>query len=51
VLNELYCAKLHSQLVHDELRKQSGKSCGKVLGDGLTHLLSGDEFYGRVVEC
>ncbi|KIK90952.1 hypothetical protein PAXRUDRAFT_150722, partial [Paxillus rubicundulus Ve08.2h10] len=46
----LYCAKLHSQLVHNELKKQSGKDCRKVLCNGLPHSLSGDEFYGRVVE-
>lgn len=50
VLNELYCAKLRSQLAHNESKKRSGKNRGKVLGDGLPRLLSGDEFYGRVVE-
>jgi len=49
-LNELYCAKLRSQLAHNESKKRSGKNRGKVLGDGLPRLLSGDEFYGRVVE-
>ncbi|KAF8834305.1 hypothetical protein BDN67DRAFT_915209 [Paxillus ammoniavirescens] len=50
VLNEWYCAKLHSQLAHNKSKKQSGKNCGKVLDDGLLRLLLGDEFYERVVE-
>ncbi|KAG6328433.1 hypothetical protein ID866_10657 [Astraeus odoratus] len=48
ILNEMYCAKLHSQLAQHE-RKKGRKGKGKVLGDGLPWLLSGDEFYNKVV--
>jgi hypothetical protein len=30
--------------------KEKGKAKGKLVGDGLPLLLSGDEFYGKVVE-
>ncbi|KAJ8592234.1 hypothetical protein M405DRAFT_695312, partial [Rhizopogon salebrosus TDB-379] len=50
ILNEMYCAKIRSQLAHHESKKRAGNSGGKVLGDGLPRLLSGDEFYERVVE-
>jgi len=50
VLNEMYCAKIRSQLAHHESKKRAGNNGGKILGDGLLRLLSGDEFYERVVE-
>ncbi|KAG1818202.1 uncharacterized protein BJ212DRAFT_1480019 [Suillus subaureus] len=50
ILNEMYCAKICSQLAHQELKKQAGNNGGKILGDGLPHLLSGDEFYERVIQ-
>ena len=50
VLNEMYCSMLRGQLAHYEKRKNSPKGMGKLVGDGLPRLLSGDEFYERVVE-
>jgi hypothetical protein len=50
VLNEMYCTKLQFQLQHAEEKKAKGKGKGKLVGDGLPLLLSGDEFYEKVVE-
>lgn len=50
ILNEMYCAKIRSQLAHQESKKQAGNNGGKILGDGLPRLLSGDVFYERVVQ-
>ncbi|KAF9237892.1 hypothetical protein BU15DRAFT_48263 [Melanogaster broomeanus] len=50
ILNEMYCSKLRGQLAHFEEKKKKGGKMGKVLGDGLPRLLSGDEFFQRVVE-
>ncbi|KAG1795027.1 uncharacterized protein HD556DRAFT_1217952, partial [Suillus plorans] len=50
ILNEMYCSKLRSQLANQESKKHGGKDSGKILGDGLPRLLSGDEFYEQVVE-
>jgi hypothetical protein len=41
---------LHGQLENYEKKKADGKGKGKLMGDGLPQLLSGDEFYERVVE-
>jgi hypothetical protein len=49
VLNEMYCNKLQFQLQHAEEKKAKGKGKGKLVGDGLPLLLSGDEFYEKVV--
>jgi hypothetical protein len=46
VLNELYCARLRKQLACKEKKKSGGK--GRLTGDGLLCLLSGDEFYEKV---
>ncbi|KAG1888871.1 uncharacterized protein F5891DRAFT_966099 [Suillus fuscotomentosus] len=46
----MYCSKLRSQLANQESKKRGGKDSGKILGDSLPRLLSGDEFYERVVE-
>ncbi|KAG0698438.1 hypothetical protein DFH29DRAFT_810327 [Suillus ampliporus] len=51
ILDELYCSKLRGQLANQELKKCSKKRGGKLMGDGLPRLLSGDEFYERVVEA
>ena len=48
ILNTLYCQKLHGQLAHKE--KRDGKGKGKMMGDGLPCVLSGDVFYEMVVE-
>lgn len=51
ILNELYCSKLRRQLAYSEekrAKKQKGK--GRLMGDGLPCLLSGDAFYEKVVD-
>jgi hypothetical protein len=49
VLNEMYCNMLRGQLAKQEEKRQKGKEKGKLIGDGLPRLLSGDEFYEKVV--
>ncbi|KIK72919.1 hypothetical protein PAXRUDRAFT_106834, partial [Paxillus rubicundulus Ve08.2h10] len=50
VLNEAYCNKLRFQLAFQEEKKSNPGAPGKLDVDGLPRLLSGDEFYERVVE-
>ncbi|KIM74511.1 hypothetical protein PILCRDRAFT_14402 [Piloderma croceum F 1598] len=50
VLNEMYCRMLQGQLAHYEKKKNIPKGMGKLVGNGLPRLLSGDEFYEQVVE-
>ena len=51
VLNEVYCNKLRFQLAaKEEKQKGKGKGKGKLMGDGLPKMLTGDEFYEKVVE-
>ncbi|KIK78359.1 hypothetical protein PAXRUDRAFT_16915 [Paxillus rubicundulus Ve08.2h10] len=50
VLNEAYCNKLHFQLAFQEEEKKNPGATGKLVKDGLSRLLSGDEFYEKVVE-
>ncbi|KAG2121288.1 hypothetical protein DEU56DRAFT_760707 [Suillus clintonianus] len=50
VLNEMYCNVLRGQLANQEEKKQKGKEKRKLEGDSFPWLLSGDEFYERVVE-
>lgn len=51
ILNEAYCEKLRGQLAYQEEKAQKkGKGKAKLMGDGLPHLLSNDEFYERVVD-
>lgn len=50
VLNEMYCDLLHRQLFHREEKKNQLKGKGRLVGDRLPRLLSGDEFYECVVE-
>ncbi|KIJ08197.1 hypothetical protein PAXINDRAFT_60948, partial [Paxillus involutus ATCC 200175] len=50
VLNEAYCNKLHFQLAFQEEKKKNPGAPGKLVEDGLPRLLSGDEFYEKVVE-
>ncbi|RDB28659.1 Pogo transposable element with KRAB domain [Hypsizygus marmoreus] len=50
VLNESYCTKLRFQLAHREEKKKNPKGKGKLVGDGLPRLLTGDDFYEWVVE-
>lgn len=49
ILNELYCGKLRGQLAHQEKTKEKGKGKGRLMGDGLPCMLTGDEFYKKVV--
>ncbi len=50
IINTLYCNTLRQHLAHNEKKKPSGLKRGKLVGDGLPRLLTGDDFYGRVVE-
>jgi hypothetical protein len=50
ILNEAYCSRLRGQLAHKEEKKANPKGKGKLMGDGLPCLLSGDWFYEWVVE-
>ncbi|KAG0691458.1 hypothetical protein DFH29DRAFT_819621 [Suillus ampliporus] len=50
ILNEAYCNKLHYQLAFWEEKATNPDAPGKLVNDGLLRLLSGDEFYERVVE-
>ncbi|KAG1906589.1 uncharacterized protein F5891DRAFT_893910, partial [Suillus fuscotomentosus] len=49
ILNEAYCNKLHYQLAFQEEKVTNPDAPGKLVNDGLLRLLSGDEFYERVV--
>ncbi|KIL56474.1 hypothetical protein M378DRAFT_1034675 [Amanita muscaria Koide BX008] len=49
VLQRLYCARVRRQLAAKERKvDKNGKKGGKLLGDGLPHLLTDDEFYERI---
>ncbi|KAH9916456.1 hypothetical protein B0H21DRAFT_703047 [Amylocystis lapponica] len=50
ILNESYCKTLLDQLAFQEEKKGQKKEKGKLMGDGLPVLLSGDWFFERVVE-
>jgi len=50
ILNEMYCDTLRRQLAHQEKKKSGLKGKGKLVGDGLPRLLSGDDFNEKVVE-
>lgn len=50
ILNEIYCKTLREQLAFAFDKKKNGNKKGKLMGDGLPVLLSGDWFYERVVE-
>lgn len=50
ILNKLYCNVLKGQLAHHENKKNAPKGKGWLVRDGMPHLLSGDEFYKKVVE-
>ncbi|KIK77913.1 hypothetical protein PAXRUDRAFT_17185 [Paxillus rubicundulus Ve08.2h10] len=50
VLNEAYCNKLRYQLAFKEEKLANPDVPGKLVEDGLPWLLSGDEFYDRVVK-
>jgi hypothetical protein len=51
VLQSMFCERLSSQLAaQEEKQKSAHKKKGKLVGDGLPRLLTGDEFHNRVVE-
>ena len=50
ILNEAYCSRIHGQLAHQEAKKTKLGGKGKLMGDGLPCLLSGDMFFERVVD-
>ncbi|TEB14130.1 hypothetical protein FA13DRAFT_1652018 [Coprinellus micaceus] len=50
ILNEAHCNMLRFQLLQKEEKAKKGKGKGKLMGDGLPKMLSGDEFFQRVVE-
>ncbi|TFY64070.1 hypothetical protein EVJ58_g2863 [Rhodofomes roseus] len=49
ILNKAYCKTMQEQLEFQEKKKQR-RGKGKLLGDGLPVLLSGDAFFQRVAE-
>lgn len=51
ILNKTYCNKLRFQLAGKEAKESNkGKGMGKLMGDGLPRMLSGDEFHARIVK-
>ncbi|TFK18352.1 hypothetical protein FA15DRAFT_603414 [Coprinopsis marcescibilis] len=50
ILNEGHCNMLRFRLAAKEERAKKGGGRGKLLGDGLPRLLSGDDFFEKVVE-
>ncbi|KAI6138984.1 hypothetical protein BKA82DRAFT_3927395, partial [Pisolithus tinctorius] len=50
ILNKAYCNKIHFQLAFQEEKKKNPGTPGKLVEDSLPRLLSGDEFYEKVVE-
>ncbi|KAI6101470.1 hypothetical protein EDD16DRAFT_1495501, partial [Pisolithus croceorrhizus] len=51
ILQSLFCGRLSSQLTaQEEKQKEQKKRKGKLVGNGLPRLLTGDEFYSQVVE-
>ncbi|EAU80206.2 hypothetical protein CC1G_13541 [Coprinopsis cinerea okayama7 len=49
ILNDTYCNKLRIQLAHKE-KKKGKQTLGKLMGNGLPRMLSGDAFYEQVVQ-
>ncbi|KAK0462758.1 hypothetical protein IW261DRAFT_1293832, partial [Armillaria novae-zelandiae] len=50
VLNEAYCAVLQEQLAFKEEKGKKKTASGRLMGDGMPVLLTGDDFYERVVQ-
>ncbi|TFK20812.1 hypothetical protein FA15DRAFT_707771 [Coprinopsis marcescibilis] len=48
ILNEVYCGKLWKQLALKEATKKPNPGAGRILGDGLPHMLTGDTFVDQV---
>lgn len=49
VLQQLYCARVHRQLRAQEVKSKGGKAKRRLCEDGLTRILTDDEFFERVV--
>ncbi|KZV95161.1 hypothetical protein EXIGLDRAFT_584956, partial [Exidia glandulosa HHB12029] len=49
VLQNTYCARVKGQLAPNEKKAKAGKA-KRLMGDGMPQLLTGDEFYQRVVD-
>lgn len=51
VLQSMYCSQVKGQLAAQEEKEQNGKTKKvKLMGDGLSRYLTGDEFYDCVIE-
>ena len=51
VLNTLYCNTLRNHLAHQQQKKAASLAKrGKLVGDGLPRLLTGDDFYEQIVQ-
>ncbi|KAL1702629.1 hypothetical protein EV121DRAFT_209612 [Schizophyllum commune] len=50
ILNQLYNAQLKEKLAQRDLKAKQKNTKGRLMGDGLPVVLTGDEFYQRVVE-
>lgn len=50
ILNEAYCTCIQGQLAHQEAKKAGPKGKGKLMGDSMPVLLTGDVFYKKVVD-
>ena len=48
--NEAYCSRIGGQLAHQEVKKTESGGKGKLMGNGLPCLLSGDVFFESVVD-
>ncbi|TFK25199.1 hypothetical protein FA15DRAFT_575001, partial [Coprinopsis marcescibilis] len=48
ILNEAYCGKLRKRLALKEATKKPNPGAGRILGDGLPHMLTGDAFVDQV---
>ncbi|KAL1686332.1 hypothetical protein GGG16DRAFT_128772 [Schizophyllum commune] len=50
ILNQLYNAQLKEKLAERETKGKKNTPKGRLMGDGMPVVLTGDEFYQRVVE-
>ena len=50
ILNEAYYSRICEQLAHLEAKKTELSGKGRLMGDGLPCLLSGDVFFEQVVD-
>ncbi|KIK95078.1 hypothetical protein PAXRUDRAFT_60672, partial [Paxillus rubicundulus Ve08.2h10] len=50
ILQSMYCNKLSGQLAAQEEGKSKKRKGGHLVSDGLPRLLTGDEFFKKVVD-